>query len=355
MSKRIETIAGVIQREKRTSAPGSGSTIAASSSTSRTPAARCAASPVPSPASTAPPGNTQAPPMKRCAGLRLTSSTSSCSEPPRSTITVAAWRGLTGSPALSSAPGSRPKESVLVEREVGLARAADGAEPVGGDVVEGGAGGDAAVRVALGGVVDEPARLADPLLNGVVLMASEGRRSASPYSTSDARPPPDPRAAGVRGRDLDARRRDRGRPADGAVLRRLDDRVGEHDRDRARRAVDRLLVRRPAGRPPPAPARPLHAGARGLADPRPGPDRRQPVPVAERRRVRLDLDRDVRRLAVRRARARRGPGADAGRRLAVGDPPEAARRRGLRRDRRAACTRSRRSARWSGRSWPRCC
>ena len=73
-----------------------------------------------------------------------------------------------------------------------------------------------------------------------------------------------------------------------------------------------------------------------VADPRPRPDRRQPVPVAERRRVRLRLDRHVRRLAVRRARARRGPGADARRRLAVGDPAEAARRRGLGRGRRAA-------------------
>ena len=90
MSKRIATISGVIQREKRTSASGSGRTTDASSCTSRTPAARCAASPVPSPASTAPPGKTQAPPMKRCSGLRLTSRTSSDSEPPRSTITVAA-------------------------------------------------------------------------------------------------------------------------------------------------------------------------------------------------------------------------------------------------------------------------
>ena len=34
--------------------------------------------------------------MKRCSGLRCTSSTSSVSAPPRSTITVAAWRGVTG-------------------------------------------------------------------------------------------------------------------------------------------------------------------------------------------------------------------------------------------------------------------
>jgi adenosylmethionine-8-amino-7-oxononanoate aminotransferase len=57
--------------------------------------------------------------------------------------------------------------SALQRREVDLARAADGAEPVAGDVLEGGAGRDAAVGVAGGGVVDEPARLADPLLNGL--------------------------------------------------------------------------------------------------------------------------------------------------------------------------------------------
>ena len=59
----------------------------------------------PRPASTAPPGKTQAPPMKRCAGLRLTSRTSSVSAPPRSTITVAAWRGVVAAPVLSSSPG----------------------------------------------------------------------------------------------------------------------------------------------------------------------------------------------------------------------------------------------------------
>src|SRR5688500_3693347 len=104
--------------------------------------------------------------MKRCSGLRLTSRTSSVSEPPRSTITVAAWRGLTGSPRLSWEPGSRLKDSVLVEREVGLAGAADRAEPVRGDVVERCAGGDPAVGITLRRVVDESAGLADPLLSG---------------------------------------------------------------------------------------------------------------------------------------------------------------------------------------------
>ena len=187
--------------------------------------------------------------------------------------------------------------------------------------------------IPLGRVVDESAGLADPLLSGLGGHATEGRRSAPPYSTSHARPDPDPRAARVRGRHVDARRRDRGRAADGPVLRRLDDRVGEHDRDRARRAVRRLLVRRPPRRPPPAPARAVPARARRLAAARAGADRRPPVPDAERRRVRLGLDRHVRRLAVRRPRARGRAGADARRRLAVGDPPQAARGRGLRRDR----------------------
>src|SRR5215217_152258 len=55
--------------------------------------------------------------------------------------------------------------ALLVEqREVRLARAADGAEPVARDVLEGRSGRDATVGVALGGVVDEAAGLADPLL-----------------------------------------------------------------------------------------------------------------------------------------------------------------------------------------------
>ena len=61
--------------------------------------------------------------------------------------------------------------------------------------------------------------------------------------------PPPAGAARVRRRHVDARRRDRRGATAGAVLRRLDDRLGEHDRDRPRRAVDRLLVRRADGRP----------------------------------------------------------------------------------------------------------
>ena len=52
--------------------------------------------------STAPPGNTHAPPMKREAGLRCTSSTSSRAALPRSRITVAAGRGTVTSPVCSA-------------------------------------------------------------------------------------------------------------------------------------------------------------------------------------------------------------------------------------------------------------
>ena len=69
MSKRILTWAGVIQRENLTSAPGSSTTIPASSCSSRRPATRCAASPSPSPVSTAPPGNTQTPAARFMAGV----------------------------------------------------------------------------------------------------------------------------------------------------------------------------------------------------------------------------------------------------------------------------------------------
>ena len=44
--------------------------------------------------------------MKRALGVRWSSRTSSASAPPRSTITVAAWRGTVGSPGLNSSPGA---------------------------------------------------------------------------------------------------------------------------------------------------------------------------------------------------------------------------------------------------------
>ena len=71
------------------------------------------------------------------------------------------------SPALRqprTARGRRTGALALVGLEVPLARSADRAEPVVRDVREGGAGRDAAVGVALLGVVDEPAGGADPLL-----------------------------------------------------------------------------------------------------------------------------------------------------------------------------------------------
>src|SRR3954447_18850582 len=65
----------------------------------------------------------------------------------------------------SSSGGSSRRDvgSVLVEAEIGLAGPAHGAEPVVGDVVERRPRRDAAIGIAVGGVVDEPARLADPL------------------------------------------------------------------------------------------------------------------------------------------------------------------------------------------------
>ena len=41
-----------------------------------------------------------------------------------------------------------------------LAQAADGANPIGRDVFEGGSRGDAAIRIAYGGVIDVPANVA---------------------------------------------------------------------------------------------------------------------------------------------------------------------------------------------------
>ena len=70
-------------------------------------------------------------------------------------------------------------------------------------------------------------------------------------------------AARFRGRDGLAGSGDRGRPAARSLLWRVDDRVGEHDRGGARRAVGRVLARRPVGRPQPDDARPLPRGARG--------------------------------------------------------------------------------------------
>src|ERR1700728_4809145 len=66
-------------------------------------------------------------------------------------------------PGLPPAGGSL----VLVDDEVALARAAHRAEPGVGDVLEGRPRGDSAIGVALLGIVDVAAGLADPALEGL--------------------------------------------------------------------------------------------------------------------------------------------------------------------------------------------
>jgi CO/xanthine dehydrogenase FAD-binding subunit len=60
----------------------------------------------------------------------------------------------------------RSAGALIEELEVALACAADGAEPVVRNIRELGARRYSAVRIALGGVVDEPARDADEALTG---------------------------------------------------------------------------------------------------------------------------------------------------------------------------------------------
>ncbi len=73
----------------------------ASSSSSR----RAVRSSSPSSFEVDPPGNTHAPPMNFCSGLRCTSSTSGPSEESRSRISEAASRASVTSPVFSSSPG----------------------------------------------------------------------------------------------------------------------------------------------------------------------------------------------------------------------------------------------------------
>src|SRR5215211_3422554 len=74
---------------------------------------------------------------------------------------------MRSSPARRTARSPRsPSATLRVRAEIRFPRPADGAVPVVGDVAERGAGRDAAVGVAFGGVVDEAARLADPQLGG---------------------------------------------------------------------------------------------------------------------------------------------------------------------------------------------
>ena len=190
--------------------------------------------------------------------------------------------------------GAGPLARPSVGREVGLARAADRAEPVVGDVLERRAGRDAAVGVALGGVVDEPAGLADPLLRQFCVASWAARvplasqwlsvgsspraraRSSTPARPTDAAPGGDG--------DRAARRRRRARGAaraaqPGAALhgRRvgLPGRRGRRRRRRGRRGAPRAPAcarsrRRPAiALPDPARSSRSRAGSRraGREDP----------------------------------------------------------------------------------------
>ena len=146
-----------------------------------------------------------------------------------------------------------------------------------------------------------------------------------------------------------AGRRDRRRAAARAVLRRLDDRLGEHDRDRARRA-SRSATGSAAGWP--TATRPARASAASCSSP---PALLALVPFVAGpflhvvgRRARPRRGRRVRRLAARRARARRGAGAAARRCRALRGAAQRARASTRRAGSPGACTRSRRSARWSG-------
>src|SRR4029453_4508303 len=116
--------------------------------------------------------------MKRCSGLRWTSRTSGPSGESRRRISDAASRASVTSPGLNSSPDGGRATSGLVDLEVLLAGAADRAEPVVRDVLEGRAGRDAPVGVTLGGVVDESTRRADPLLRAGCcgLVHGAGRR-----------------------------------------------------------------------------------------------------------------------------------------------------------------------------------
>ena len=162
------------------------------------------------------------------------------------------------------------------------------------------------------------------------------RDQASPQSKA-RRHEPQPgssRGARLRRRHRLARDRDR-RLADArAVLRLVDDRLGEPDRDRARRARGRLLARRPARRPaaraPPARADRARGGALGRDD----AVRRPAVPRRGGRQPRRRLRRRRDRLVLRRAAPVRAGGRPARDGLAVRDPARDHRRRERRRGRR---------------------
>src|SRR3954447_9665169 len=94
----------------------------------------------------------------------------------------------------SGGSARRAGGSVLVDAEIDLAGPANRAEPVIGDVLERRPRRDAAVGIAVGGVVDEPARLADPLLGGtrrghalIVGSPAHGGRPARPRRGAQSR------------------------------------------------------------------------------------------------------------------------------------------------------------------------
>ena len=110
-SKRRETISGVTQRQKGTSSSSAGSSIPASSRSSRMAQARKPSGPSPSAGSTEPPGKTQAPGMKAAFSVRFSSRTSSarwaCLPPRRRSTTEAAGRGVAGVPWFGASAGPR--------------------------------------------------------------------------------------------------------------------------------------------------------------------------------------------------------------------------------------------------------
>ena len=140
--------------------------------------------------------------------------------------------------------------------------------------------------------------------------------------------------ARLRRRDRQPRGRDRRGAADGTVLRRLDDRLGEHDRRRPGRALGRLLARRPVRRSPPGHPR---ASASSSSPPRccspSSRSSRGRSSTLSRRRPRPDRGRRL----LGSLFARPGPGRDPGRparrcapwalRLAVDDVEHAGRGR----------------------------
>src|SRR5262249_4050776 len=89
-----------------------------------------------------------------------------------------------------------PWDLLLVEREIALARPADGTEPCLGDVLERGTRRDPSVWVTLGRVVDEPARfthvLHDPKRRAFEALRIGAWRSIAgspaPSSTREPRP-----------------------------------------------------------------------------------------------------------------------------------------------------------------------